>query len=46
MYRRFGAAVSVVERAPLIATREDPDVSQAIREILEAKGSGFTRIPP
>jgi len=41
MYRRFGSAVTVVERAPVIATREDPDVSQAIREILEAEGVRF-----
>jgi pyruvate/2-oxoglutarate dehydrogenase complex dihydrolipoamide dehydrogenase (E3) component len=38
MYRRFGSAVSVVERAPRLAPREDPDISQAIREILEAEG--------
>ncbi|HEY6453828.1 MAG TPA: FAD-containing oxidoreductase [Steroidobacteraceae bacterium] len=41
MYRRFGSAVTVVERAPVIAAREDPDVSQAIREILEAEGVRF-----
>jgi pyruvate/2-oxoglutarate dehydrogenase complex dihydrolipoamide dehydrogenase (E3) component len=38
MYRRFGSAVTVVERSPVIAAREDPDVSQAIREILEGEG--------
>ncbi|HTB68868.1 MAG TPA: FAD-containing oxidoreductase [Steroidobacteraceae bacterium] len=38
MYRRFGSTVTVVERAAAVATREDPDVSQAIREILEAEG--------
>ncbi len=41
MYRRFGSAVSVVERAPRVASREDPEVSQAIREILEAEGVQF-----
>jgi pyruvate/2-oxoglutarate dehydrogenase complex dihydrolipoamide dehydrogenase (E3) component len=41
MYRRFGSAVTVVERAPVIAAREDADVSQAIREILEAEGIRF-----
>jgi pyruvate/2-oxoglutarate dehydrogenase complex dihydrolipoamide dehydrogenase (E3) component len=41
MYRRFGSAVTVVERAPVIAAREDPDVSQAICEILEAEGVRF-----
>ncbi|MGC1456935.1 MAG: FAD-containing oxidoreductase [Steroidobacteraceae bacterium] len=38
MYRRFGSAVSVIERSARLAPREDPDISQAIREILEAEG--------
>jgi pyruvate/2-oxoglutarate dehydrogenase complex dihydrolipoamide dehydrogenase (E3) component len=38
MYRRFGAPVTVVERGPRLAYREDEDVSAAIREILEAEG--------
>jgi len=38
MYRRFGADVTVVERGPRLAGREDPDVSDAIREILENEG--------
>ncbi len=38
MYRRFGAAVTVVERGPRLASREDEDVSAAIREIFEAEG--------
>ena len=38
MYRRFGAKVTVVEMAPRLVGREDPDVSQAIREFLEAEG--------
>jgi pyruvate/2-oxoglutarate dehydrogenase complex dihydrolipoamide dehydrogenase (E3) component len=37
MYRRFGSAVSVIERGARLAPREDPDISQAIREILEAE---------
>jgi pyruvate/2-oxoglutarate dehydrogenase complex dihydrolipoamide dehydrogenase (E3) component len=37
MYRRFGAPVTVVERGPRLASREDEDVSVAIREILEAE---------
>jgi pyruvate/2-oxoglutarate dehydrogenase complex dihydrolipoamide dehydrogenase (E3) component len=41
MYRRFGSTVTVIERAPLVAAREDPDVSQAIRAILEAEGVTF-----
>lgn len=38
MYRRFGAPVTVVERGPRLASREDEDVSTAVREILEAEG--------
>lgn len=38
MFRRFGAEVTVVERQSRLIAREDEDVSQAIREILEAEG--------
>jgi pyruvate/2-oxoglutarate dehydrogenase complex dihydrolipoamide dehydrogenase (E3) component len=38
MYRRFGARVTVVERGPRLTSREDEDVSAAIKEILEAEG--------
>ncbi|UMB71707.1 FAD-containing oxidoreductase [Mycobacterium paraterrae] len=38
MYRRFGARVTVVEKGPRLASREDNDVSDAIREILEGEG--------
>jgi pyruvate/2-oxoglutarate dehydrogenase complex dihydrolipoamide dehydrogenase (E3) component len=38
MYRRFGSRVTIVEMGPRLIGREDPDVSQAIREILEAEG--------
>ena len=38
MYRRFGAEVTVVERASRLAGREDPDVSAAIKDILENEG--------
>ncbi len=38
MHRRFGARVTVFERAPHLIAREDPDVSEAIRGILEAEG--------
>ncbi|SFH48701.1 Pyruvate/2-oxoglutarate dehydrogenase complex, dihydrolipoamide dehydrogenase (E3) component [Palleronia marisminoris] len=38
MYRRFGADVTVVERGPALIPREDPEVSQAIRGILQAEG--------
>jgi pyruvate/2-oxoglutarate dehydrogenase complex dihydrolipoamide dehydrogenase (E3) component len=38
MYRRFGAQVTVVEKAPRLISREDEDVSAAVKEILEAEG--------
>lgn len=41
MYRRFGAQVTVVERGPRLIAREDPEVSDAIGEILEAEGVRF-----
>ncbi|HET7008260.1 MAG TPA: FAD-containing oxidoreductase [Candidatus Binatia bacterium] len=37
MYRRFGSAVTIVEMAPRLIQREDEDVSQTIREILESE---------
>ncbi|SOJ55818.1 putative pyridine nucleotide-disulfide oxidoreductase RclA [Mycobacterium simulans] len=38
MYRRFGAPVTIVERGPRLASREDEDVSATINEILDAEG--------
>ena len=38
MYRRFGAEVTVVEKSPRLVSREDEDVSDAIRDILTAEG--------
>jgi len=38
MYRRFGAQVTVVEKGPRLVAREDTDVSDAIRAILEGEG--------
>lgn len=38
MYRRFGARVTVVERGPRLALREDEDVSATVEEILRAEG--------
>lgn len=38
MFRRFGAAVTVVERGPRLASREDEDISATIRDILGAEG--------
>ena len=37
-YRRFGARVTVVEMSDRLIAREDEDVSDAVREILEAEG--------
>jgi pyruvate/2-oxoglutarate dehydrogenase complex dihydrolipoamide dehydrogenase (E3) component len=36
--RRFGAQVTVVERMPRLLPREDEDVADAVRAILEAEG--------
>jgi pyruvate/2-oxoglutarate dehydrogenase complex dihydrolipoamide dehydrogenase (E3) component len=38
MYRRFGSRVTVVEKGPRLLRREDEEVSQAVREILENEG--------
>jgi pyruvate/2-oxoglutarate dehydrogenase complex dihydrolipoamide dehydrogenase (E3) component len=41
MYRRFGAAVTVVEQAPRLLPREDDKISDEIRQILEREGVVF-----
>jgi len=38
MYRRFGSEVTIVEMGPRLIQREDEDISDAIREILESEG--------
>ncbi|WP_348727664.1 FAD-containing oxidoreductase [uncultured Mycolicibacterium sp.] len=38
MFRRFGATVTVIEKGPRLTSREDEDVSAAIKDILEAEG--------
>ncbi|MDS7595200.1 FAD-containing oxidoreductase [Agrobacterium tumefaciens] len=38
MYRRFGAEVTVIEKGPRLVAREDAEISEAIRDILEAEG--------
>jgi len=38
MYARFGAKVTIVERAARLIAREDPEISETIRSILEAEG--------
>jgi pyruvate/2-oxoglutarate dehydrogenase complex dihydrolipoamide dehydrogenase (E3) component len=35
MYRRFGSDVTIVEKAPRLIGREDEDVSEEVRKILE-----------
>ena len=37
MYRRFGSRVSIVEMGPRLTSREDPDVSDAVRDLLAAE---------
>ena len=37
MFRRFGAAVTIVDRSRL-AAREDPDISEALEEIFRGEG--------
>jgi len=41
MYRRFGAQVTVIEKSAQVIGREDAEVSQAIRGILEREGVEF-----
>jgi pyruvate/2-oxoglutarate dehydrogenase complex dihydrolipoamide dehydrogenase (E3) component len=38
MYRRFGSEVTVIEMSPRLIAREDEDVSEAIRGIMENEG--------
>jgi pyruvate/2-oxoglutarate dehydrogenase complex dihydrolipoamide dehydrogenase (E3) component len=38
MYRRFGAEVTVVEKGAHLVSREDEEISEAIRDILLAEG--------
>ncbi|MCG5481579.1 MAG: FAD-containing oxidoreductase [Ensifer alkalisoli] len=38
MFRRFGSDVTVIEKGPRLISREDPEVSDAIRAILEKEG--------
>ena len=37
MYRRFGSEVTIVEMGPRLIGREDEDVSESVREILETE---------
>ncbi|MCB9866889.1 MAG: FAD-containing oxidoreductase [Phycisphaerales bacterium] len=38
IYRRFGSAVTIIERGPRLIARDDEDVSDAVREILTHEG--------
>lgn len=38
MYRRFGSEVTVIEKGARLAGREDEDVSEVLREIMEKEG--------
>jgi len=38
MYRRFGCEVTVIEKGPRLAGREDQDISDGIRDILLSEG--------
>ncbi|WP_375459878.1 FAD-containing oxidoreductase [uncultured Enterovirga sp.] len=38
MYRRFGSEVTIVERSDRLIAREDPDISEEVRAILELEG--------
>lgn len=38
IFRRLGSDVTIIHRAPLLAEREDPDVSQIIGEFLQDEG--------
>jgi len=41
MYRRFGSQVTVIEMAPRLVAREDVEVADAIKSILEGEGIAF-----
>jgi pyruvate/2-oxoglutarate dehydrogenase complex dihydrolipoamide dehydrogenase (E3) component len=38
MYRRFGSEVTIIEMGPRLIGREDNDISETVRQILEAEG--------
>ena len=41
IFRRFGARVTVIERGPQLVFREDADVAESIKDILEQEGIEF-----
>jgi pyruvate/2-oxoglutarate dehydrogenase complex dihydrolipoamide dehydrogenase (E3) component len=40
-YRRFGSRVTVIETGPQLMTRDDPDIADAIQQILSEEGVQF-----
>ena len=38
MYRRFGSRVTIVEKGPRLIARDDEDVAEAVKEIIEREG--------
>ena len=38
IHRRLGARVTVIEQGPRLISRDDPDVSEAVRAVLESEG--------
>jgi pyruvate/2-oxoglutarate dehydrogenase complex dihydrolipoamide dehydrogenase (E3) component len=38
MYRRFGSEVTVIQRGPRLIPRDDEDVSETVKEIVESEG--------
>ena len=47
MFRRFGAEVTIIEKAPRLCSREDPDICAAIQTIFAEDGiSVHTRVIP
>lgn len=38
IYRRFGSEVTIIQRGPRLIPREDKDISEAVREIMEKEG--------
>src|SRR5256886_4908758 len=39
MFRRFGSEVTIVQQAKQLLGREDPDVAEAVREVMEEDGN-------
>ena len=40
-YRRFGSAVTLIERGPQVVSREDADVAAAVQDVLSGEGVVF-----